>query len=86
MAEPIISLTMDPRKLFVDERLIGMCSYCGREPETRDHVPSRILLDDPFPPNLPVVEACRTCNESFYVVVQYDSKPDPWRASGPQCT
>lgn len=56
---------MDPRKLFVDERLTGMCCFCGREPDTRDHVPSRILLDDPFPDDLPVVDACRSCNESF---------------------
>ena len=56
---------MDPRKLFVDERLTGKCIYCGRNPETRDHVPSRVLLDKPFPDNLPVVDACRTCNEDF---------------------
>ena len=56
---------MDPRKLFVDERLTGICSYCGGPPDTRDHVPSRVLLDEPYPENLPVVAACRTCNESF---------------------
>lgn len=56
---------MDPRKLFVDERLKGVCCYCGNSPETRDHVPSRVFLDEPYPPNLPVVGACRVCNESF---------------------
>jgi hypothetical protein len=56
---------MDPRKLFVDERLRGFCSYCDDLPDTRDHVPSRVFLDEPFPANLPVVEACRSCNESF---------------------
>ena len=56
---------MDPRKLFVDERMTGMCVYCGGQPDTRDHVPSRVLLDDPLPDNLPVVDACRACNESF---------------------
>lgn len=39
-------LRMDPRKLFVDERLLEMCAYCGGQPDTRDHVPSRVLLDD----------------------------------------
>lgn len=32
---------------------------------TRDHVPSRAFLDRPFPPNLPVVECCRRCNNGF---------------------
>lgn len=56
---------MDPRKLFVDERLTGVCAYCSGPPDTRDHVPSRVLLDDPLPGNLPVVDACRACNEGF---------------------
>ncbi len=57
---------VDPRKLIGrDERLVGICAYCGGVPSTRDHVPSRVLLDEPFPPNLPVVEACEPCNASF---------------------
>jgi hypothetical protein len=48
---------MDPRHLFVDERLTGTCVYCGGQPDTRDHVPSKAFLDDPLPPDLPVVEA-----------------------------
>ena len=43
-----------------------MCSYCGETAtETRDHVPSKILLDDPFPENLPVVPCCTKCNQAF---------------------
>ncbi len=56
---------VSPRHLFVDERLTGMCVYCGGPPETQDHVPSKILLDEPLPSDLPVVEACKACNESF---------------------
>jgi hypothetical protein len=56
---------MDPRKLFVDERLTGLCSYCGADPDTRDHVPSRVLLDEPYPTNLQVVDACGSCNCNF---------------------
>jgi len=56
---------MDPRKLYADERFTGLCVYCGREPSTRDHVPSRVLLDEPFPADLPVVSACEACNNSF---------------------
>lgn len=62
---------MDPRKLFADERHRGLCIFCGGDPETRDHVPSRVLLDEPFPPNLPVAECCRECNNSFSVDEQY---------------
>ncbi len=54
---------MDPRHLFVDQRLLGVCVYCGGAPDTRDHVPSKILLDDPLPENLPVVESCAQCNQ-----------------------
>ena len=38
---------------------------------TRDHVPSRALLDEPFPPNLPVVECCHACNYGFSLDEQY---------------
>lgn len=57
---------MDNLRSFADERLLqGGCAYCGGEPDTRDHVPSKAFLDDPFPTHLPVVGACRKCNESF---------------------
>lgn len=42
-----------------------MCVYCGESVETRDHVPSKVLLDAPYPDNLPVVPACESCNASF---------------------
>lgn len=61
----------DPRKLFVDERLTGSCVFCGAEPTTRDHCPSKVLLDEPFPSNLPVVPACAECNQSFSLDEQY---------------
>ncbi|MBV7427241.1 MULTISPECIES: hypothetical protein [unclassified Acidovorax] len=61
----------DPGKLFVDERLTGICVYCGTMPDTRDHCPSKVLLDEPYPPNLPVVEACLACNKSFSLDEQY---------------
>jgi hypothetical protein len=56
---------LDPRHIFIDQRLAGVCVYCGREPTTRDHVPSLVLLDEPYPNNLPVVDACDECNQSF---------------------
>ncbi|MFP6583641.1 MAG: hypothetical protein VCD00_13960 [Candidatus Hydrogenedentota bacterium] len=62
---------MDPKKLFFDERLRGMCIYCGCTPETRDHVPSKVLLDKPYPQNLPVVPCCARCNADFSLDEEY---------------
>jgi len=62
---------MEPRHLPVDERLTGYCVFCGGAPDTREHVPSRILLDDPLPPYLPVVDACAACNQSFSLDEEY---------------
>ena len=62
---------MDTRDLFVDQRFKGMCVYCGGTPNTRDHVPSKVFLDEPLPPDLPVVDACEDCNNSFSIHEQY---------------
>ena len=62
---------MDPRQLFADERLLGGCVFCGCEPDTRDHVPSKTLLDDPLPNNLPIVDSCEACNQSFSLDEEY---------------
>src|SRR5688572_19077945 len=56
---------MDQLKNYADDRLVNGCIYCGGPEETRDHVPSRVLLDPPLPENLPVVAACSFCNSSF---------------------
>jgi hypothetical protein len=56
---------MDQLRSFADDRLINGCIYCGGSEETRDHVPSRVFLDVPLPENLPVVGACRPCNNGF---------------------
>lgn len=56
---------MEQLKPFSDERLRQSCVYCGGITETRDHVPSRVLLDEPLPDNLPVVDACSACNLGF---------------------
>jgi len=51
---------------YTDSRLLGKCVFCAGAPATtRDHCPSRVLLDEPFPSNLPVVPACEPCNASF---------------------
>jgi hypothetical protein len=62
---------MDPNKLFHDDRLARDCTYCGAWPSTRDHVPSKVLLDEPYPEQLPVVKACERCNHSFALDEEY---------------
>jgi hypothetical protein len=58
-------MNMDALEDYADERLLDGCIYCGGPIETREHVPSRSLLDDPKPDNLPVVGACESCNKQF---------------------
>ncbi|WP_299250396.1 hypothetical protein [uncultured Cytophaga sp.] len=55
-----------------DNRLDEFCLYCGiREPDTNDHVPSKILLDRPFPDHLHMVRSCLECNNGFSLDEQY---------------
>lgn len=56
---------MAHRKKFSDQRLDDTCAYCGQSSESKDHVPSKALLDEPFPENLPVVPCCLKCNQDF---------------------
>ena len=62
---------MDPKKLFIDDRFKGVCAYCGASASTRDHVPSRVLLDVPYPKNLPIAESCYECNNNFSIDEAY---------------
>ncbi len=62
---------MDSRHLFSDKRLSGFCVFCGGAPDTADHCPSKVLLDEPFPPNLAAVESCTECNQSFSIDEEY---------------
>src|SRR5258708_37861125 len=56
---------MSSRRPFLDSRLDRGCAYCGSHPDTKDHVPSKVLLDDPLPINIPIVRACLKCNNGF---------------------
>lgn len=62
---------MQQLRNYGDIRQTAFCTYCGRETETRDHVPSRVLLDPPYPENRPVVPSCRKCNESYSLDEEY---------------
>lgn len=57
---------------------IHYCVYCGEESDTREHAPSKVFLQKPYPNDLPVLPACRKCNNSFsddelYVEIYIDS-------------
>ncbi|MFC1467803.1 hypothetical protein ACFLQY_03840 [Verrucomicrobiota bacterium] len=56
---------------YADQRFNGKCVYCGAAPETREHVPPKVFLDRKFPENLPIVEACSTCNNGFSADEEY---------------
>lgn len=58
-------------KIYSDSRLEGFCFFCGDEPGTRDHIPSKILLDKPYPENLFIVPCCLKCNQSFSLDEEY---------------
>ena len=45
-----------------DDRNKGFCAHCGAADETRDHSPSKVFLEEPFPENLPFSPACLICN------------------------
>lgn len=54
---------------YADERHKGWCIHCGADfgsvESNLDHVPSKTILDRPFPENLPTVRICKSCNTSF---------------------
>ncbi len=56
---------------YSDSRFDGFCIYCGGPPETVDHVPSKVLLDKPFPAELMVVDCCERCNNELSVDEEY---------------
>lgn len=56
---------------YSDERTRAFCVHCGGATATRDHVPSRVLLDEPYPENLPVVPCCGKCNNALSLDEEY---------------
>lgn len=62
---------MQQRAEYIDERLRTKCIYCGNGRATREHAPSRVFLDSPYPENLPIVAACEPCNNSYSLDEEY---------------
>lgn len=54
-----------------DKRQTDNCIYCGKGIETKEHIPPKVLLDEPYPENLPTVQACATCNQGFSLDEEY---------------
>ena len=54
---------------FSDERFKGGCPQCGTaladSNVTKDHIPSKALLDEPLPSNVHSIYTCRECNNGF---------------------
>ncbi len=48
-----------------------LCLYCEGSADSKEHVPSRIFLNKPYPENLPTVPACKKCNESYSLDEEY---------------
>jgi hypothetical protein len=47
------------------------CVYCGSPSDSKDHVPPRLLLERPYPPNLLTVPSCTRCNQGWSKNEQY---------------
>lgn len=60
---------MKGTKDYADQRHKGWCIHCGAvlssAESNLDHVPSKTILDRPYPENLPTVRICKPCNTSF---------------------
>lgn len=65
----------DPIEEFVDERQKSWCVHCGAwidaVASNFDHAPSKALLREPHPANLPVVRVCVACNSGNSLDEEY---------------
>jgi len=66
---------MEQRDLYVDNRIMhrikynrdsySECIYCGQKADSREHVPSRVFIQKPYPENLSIVPSCSKCNNGY---------------------
>lgn len=59
------------KKKFSDSRLLPDCVYCGQGIEDRDHIPPKVFLEKPYPPDMEMVNSCISCNGGFALDEQY---------------
>lgn len=62
---------MEQLSNFGDARNQCFCVHCGGPDESKDHVPSKVLLDEPFPENMHVCACCLRCNNSLSADEEY---------------
>lgn len=49
-----------------NKRFDSVCIYCGSNPaKSKEHLPSRVFLDTPYPKEYSIVPACEKCNIGF---------------------
>lgn len=51
--------------VYADDRQKTFCVHCGGPTETKDHAPSKVFLDLPYPLTRPTVPSCGECNNGF---------------------
>lgn len=56
---------MTQYRFYGDVRATGSCVHCGGRNETSDHNPSKLFLDEPYPPDLLASPSCLACNNGF---------------------
>lgn len=69
------------KNYYGDERLLPyikynkkdnfICIYCPNEADSREHLPSKTFLDEPYPSELSIVPSCKQCNKSYSDNEQY---------------
>ncbi|WP_373035376.1 hypothetical protein [Sulfurimonas sp.] len=47
------------------------CVYCYEKADSREHLPSKVFLDEPYPTNLAILPSCTICNNSYSEDEQY---------------
>jgi hypothetical protein len=66
-----LQLPLEPGSARRRNGLDQFCLYCGRAADTREHVPPRTFLEQPWPINLRTVPSCLACNRAWSLDEQY---------------
>ena len=67
--------TMKQIEPFTDSRFNGICVHCGEilgnNDYNREHIPTKSLINPPYPENLPTVHVHNECNLNFSLDEEY---------------
>ncbi len=60
-------------KSYADPRHNQYCAFCAnfKTKLTKDHIPSKVFLNKPYPENMHIVQACHNCNNGFSIDEEY---------------